>query len=164
VHGLVLADPPLFYRDTLVTQTKWASFFTQTHAALDGTADAAVIAERLAAAEPGSDRTALEIRAERLRLLDPGTIAAILEHRHMAGYEMGALLSRISCPTLLIQCDPARGAALEDDDADFARAHLRRNLSLRLPDVGHMLHGEQPETVLRLLDEFRRRVSEDRYL
>jgi pimeloyl-ACP methyl ester carboxylesterase len=164
VHGLVLADPPLFYRDTRVTETKWGNGFAQTHAALEGSPESELIAERLAEAEPGADRAALDIRAERLRQLDPGTLAALLAHSHMAGYHMGPLLARVACPTLLIQCDLARGAALEDDDAEFARAHLRHGLFVRLPGVGHMLHTAQPETVLRLLDEFRRRVSEDRYL
>jgi pimeloyl-ACP methyl ester carboxylesterase len=161
VHGLVLADPPLFYHDTRVTETRWAPFFADIYAALDGAETAEVIAERLAAATPDADRAALETRAARLRQLDPGTVGALLAHTHMAGYDMGGMMARIACPTLLLQCDPAHGAALEDDDAEFARAHLRRNMYLRLPNVGHMLHSEQPETVLRLLDEFRRRVSED---
>lgn len=160
VHGLVLADPPLFYRDTRVVNTKWGPSFAATHAALSAPTVEA-IAARLAAADPDADPTALQTRAQRLAQLDADTLAALLSHNHMAGYNMGPLMARIVCPTLLIQCDPAHGAALEDDDADFARAHLRRNQFLRLRGVGHMLHTEQPETVWRLLEDFRRRVSED---
>ena len=98
-------------------------------------------------------------RAERLKRVDPETLRMLLDHTTMAGYDMGALLARVSCPTLIIQSDPTRDSVLTDDDAAFARWHLRQCQQVRLADVGHNLHADAPDIVIKLLETFSREVT-----
>jgi pimeloyl-ACP methyl ester carboxylesterase len=85
--------------------------------------------------------------------VDPETIAVLLAHAHLEGYDMDRLLRQVACPTLLIQCDPALDGALEDEDAAFARQRLRRGTFVRLDGHGHMLHTEAPERLAALIDD-----------
>jgi len=159
VHGLILADPPLFYRHRRVADTKWGKALSITYGALGGTGSVEGIARRLAESEHQADISAQRTRAERLKRLDPETLRVLLDHTTMAGYDMGALLTRVSCPTLIIQSDPTRDSVLTDDDAAFARWHLRQCQQVRLADVGHNLHADAPDIVIKLLETFSREVT-----
>lgn len=159
VHGLVLADPPLFYRHRRVADTKWAKALHATYAALGGTGSVEGIARRLADSEGRAEIATLRTRAERLKRVDPETLRVLLDHTHMEGYDLGALLARVACPTLIIQCDPLGDAQLTDDDAAFARWHLRQYQQVRLDEVGHNLHADAPDTVIKLLETFSREVT-----
>ncbi len=159
VHGLILADPPLFYRNRRVADTKWAKALTATYGALGGTGSVEGIARRLAESEAQSEAATLRTRAERLKRLDPETIRVLLEHQHMDAYDMGLLLARVACPTLIIQCDPLGDSVLTEEDAAFARWHLRQCQQVRLDEVGHNLHADAPDTVIKLLETFSREVT-----
>lgn len=159
VHGLILADPPLFYRHHRVLDTQWGKALSVTYSALGGTGSVEGIARRLAESENQADIATQRTRAERLKRVDPETLKGLLAHQHMDGFDMGALLARVCCPTLIIQSDAARDSVLTDDDAAFARWHLRQCQQVRLADVGHNLHADAPDTVIKLLETFSRDVT-----
>ncbi len=159
VHGLILADPPLFYRHRKVADTQWAAALNVTYNALGGTGSVEGIARRLAESEGHAETATQRTRAERLKRLDRETLKVLLDHKHMEGFDMGPLLARVACPSLIIQCDPRRDAALTEEDAAFARWHLRQCQQVRLDEVGHNLHADAPDTVIKLLETFGREVT-----
>jgi pimeloyl-ACP methyl ester carboxylesterase len=100
------------------------------------------------------DAASIRFSASCLRRLDPGTMAPILEGRWLEGYDIDAVLGRVSCPALLIQGDFSAGGALPDDYASAIAKAMPRCTHVRLPGVGHQVHGTQAETMLRLVTGF----------
>lgn len=84
-----------------------------------------------------------EYQATSLHLLDPDVLAAVLAGPAvmLAGYEPELLLPANTCPTLLLQADPAGGGVLRDDDVALGLRLLSRGHHVRLTGVGHELHG-----------------------
>jgi pimeloyl-ACP methyl ester carboxylesterase len=86
--------------------------------------------------------------------LDPQALMLWLEGRSLRGVDLDAVLREIECPTLLLQGDPQRGAALFDEDAERALALLRRGSRVQIPEASHMLHHSHPEAVASALNGF----------
>ncbi|MCC7362458.1 MAG: alpha/beta hydrolase [Anaerolineales bacterium] len=159
VHGLILADPPLFYRRQRITDTLWGEPLTRAYQSLAAAPSTDELARRLSPDHLAGESSGLRARAERLRRVDPDALRAVLEHTHMNGLALGPLLARVSCPTLIIQGDPRYDAVLDEDDAAFARWHLRQFSRVKLEHVGHNLHADAPDTVIQLLETFSREVT-----
>ena len=159
VHGLILADPPLFYRQQRVVETRWGEPLRQTYQALAANPSTDELARRLNPELGVGELSGLRARAERLRRVDPDALKAVLEHQHMEGLALGPQLARVACPALIIQGDPGHAAMTTEDDAAFARWHLRQFNRVRLDNVGHNLHADAPDAVIELLETFRREVT-----
>lgn len=159
VHGLILADPPLFYRNHGVADTRWGAPLAQAYQALAAAPSTDELARRLTPDHSAGELSGLRARAERLRRVDPDALRAVLDHSHMNGLALGPLLARVACPALIIQCDPAHEAVMTEDDAAYARWHLRQFSRVRLDNVGHNLHADTPDTVIQLLETFSREVT-----
>jgi pimeloyl-ACP methyl ester carboxylesterase len=82
-------------------------------------------------------------QAGNLARLDPDMLAAVLAgpRAMLAGYDPERLLPAIAAPTLLLQADPAIGAALHDEEVALALTLLPRGSHVRLRGIGHPLHG-----------------------
>lgn len=100
------------------------------------------------------DAETRHVRAEVLSQLDPEALVLWLENQALFGLNLDALLRQIECPTLLIQGNPQRGAALFDEDAERALTLLRRGSRVSIPEGGHMLHHSHPEAVANALNGF----------
>ena len=100
------------------------------------------------------DRASLAWSAECLSQLDPEVLTPVIEGRWLDGFHVADVFSRIRCPALLLQGDPTAGGALTDADADAAVAALSSCRHVRFPGVGHQLHRDRPEAVLRALQDF----------
>ena len=85
---------------------------------------------------------ALRSLAKSLDQLDPDVMAVFRDGRMLSGYEPDELLPRISCPVLLIQGDPARGALMSDNDVKGAMRLLPDARHIFMPGIGHALHAE----------------------
>jgi pimeloyl-ACP methyl ester carboxylesterase len=59
----------------------------------------------------------------------------------LAGYEPETLLPKITCPVLLLQADANFGSALPDHEVELALRLLPRASHVKLPGIGHPLHG-----------------------
>jgi pimeloyl-ACP methyl ester carboxylesterase len=91
-----------------------------------------------------------ESMAENLLALDPDQLGAILDRfdDSFEGFDMDALLPRITCPVLLLQADPDAGGLLAYADVGRAIRLLESPAHVRLKGVGHGLHLQDPARVL----------------
>jgi pimeloyl-ACP methyl ester carboxylesterase len=89
---------------------------------------------------------ALRSLAKSLDQLDPEVMTQFRDGRMLASYTPDDLLSRVVCPTLLIQGDRSQGALMSDADVTRAMGLLRdaKHVYLKL---GHGLHVEDTGAV-----------------
>lgn len=167
VAAIVLEDPPF---DTLASHIKHTQYF----ALFSGFRElarkghsvpnlSAALAE-LPVGIPGQpapvklgnlrDATSLRFLARCLTLVDPEVFTPLLEGRWLEGYERDAILRRVECPALLLQGNHALGGMLPDADAADVARLLSDCTHERLPQVGHQLHAQATESVLRHVTAF----------
>lgn len=156
VEAVVLVDPPLHLQHTPLKDIPNGPYqaFRQIVEIIRANPSRQAIERSLAGYFSGGNPEAYRARAEVLSQLDPQALALSLENRHLAGLDLDALLRQIVCPTLLIQGNPERGAALLDEDVDRALALLRHGVRISVPEAGHMLHHSHPGAILDALSSF----------
>ncbi len=101
---------------------------------------------------------ALRSLAKSLDQLDPEVMTHFRAGRMLTGYEPDELLARVSCPTLLIQGDAARGALMSDADVKSATRLLDAGDHVFLPGLGHALHAEDAAIVAAEIRSFLERL------
>jgi pimeloyl-ACP methyl ester carboxylesterase len=155
VAAVVLEDPPLaaFRHEPLRERPEYAGFIATRDLASSGQG-VDEIAAILAARRPDADAVSLRAQATRISRLDPAVLDLIVHDRATGDYDQDACLRASVAPTLLLQADPAAGGALADADADRALDLLPGGTLVRLPGVGHGIHGEVPERFARLVHDF----------
>jgi pimeloyl-ACP methyl ester carboxylesterase len=164
VRAVVLEDPTFEMTGRRREETSFPDLFRAFRRHAGSTRPVAEIAAELAEAPirvPGRPRPArlgelrdavgLRASAACLKRLDPDVLAAPLEGRWLDGYDVPATLARVGCPTLLVRGDFAAGGALPEDYAAELVAAIRDLADVRLPGVGHNVHGTQPEGFTRLV-------------
>lgn len=77
------------------------------------------------------------------------------------GSELFPTLARISCPVLVLQADPAEGAALGDVDAAETLESLPHGRLERFPATGHAIHRERPEQFVAVVSTFLKEAASD---
>lgn len=167
VRGVVLEDPPLEMAGRRIDETPFLETFRVfiQHAGSDRAAGeiAGAMAESVVTlpqvAAPmrlGALRDAVSLRssAAGLKRLDPEVLEVPIAGRWLDGSDVRRDLQAIVCPTLLLQSDFAAGGAMPDDHAAEMAALLRDGSYIRLPGLGHNLHGMATEAFLRLLLPF----------
>jgi pimeloyl-ACP methyl ester carboxylesterase len=151
VRGLILGDLPLYYRNTTLRGSSWYEPFTELHYVISSKQSAQEINDYMAEHYPSMDPERRRARADCLSRVDPDVVAMILDHRHMLGYDIDALLRRVICPVLLFQGASALGAALRDEDVVYAINRLRHCDVVQMRDVGH---GLPPDDLLYRITDF----------
>jgi len=156
VKMVVLVDPPLHLQHTPLKAVSNGPYeaFKRIIAILQASGSTQAIERALVEQFPGGEKANHQARAEVLSQLDPGTLASLLEGRHVKGLNLDALLRRMRCPTLLIQGNPKRGAALWDEDVDRALTLLSHGARISIPGGGHMLHHSHPEVIASAVNDF----------
>ncbi len=155
VAAVVLEDPPLAaFRGTPFGQRPEHEYFVAMRDLVAAGHSIPEITAILGARQPNSDPVWLRAHASRLARLDPDVLNLIVTDRATGTYDQDACLRAIAAPTLLLQADPAAGGALADADADRAIGLLPQGTLVRLPGVGHGIHGAVPERFARLVHDF----------
>ncbi len=166
VRGVVLEDPPFHTMGERIHGTGWQAQFAgmrevaQRGGTVEGLTDA-LAGIRLPAAGGGfkrlgelRSRESLRWSAECFTRLDPEVFTPIIAGRWLDGYDIAEVFTRIRCPVLLLQADPAVGGTLSDADVELARRTIHACQCVRFPGTGHQLHRDQPAAVLRAVQEF----------
>ncbi len=148
--ALVLVDPPLpCLADERASIARVIDLFRSIRALLvdtgGGAAGRAAMLERF----PGA-----ELMADQTSKTDPERIASVIDMSAFEGPRWPDLLTRITCPTLLLQADPARGAALSDEDAGAALEVLADGRLVCMSGAGHMIQDDAPDAYAREVLEF----------
>ena len=166
VRGIILEDPPFHTMGNRIAGSAWQAQFTGMREAARKRGSVEKITDALADIRlPSSggvfkrlgdlrDRASLAWSAQCLSQLDPEVLTPVIEGRWLDGYDFPAALSRVSCPTLLLQADPSAGGALTDADAETLKSIISTCQHVRFPGCGHNLHRDRPEEVLQALREF----------
>jgi pimeloyl-ACP methyl ester carboxylesterase len=167
VRALVLEDPTFAMTGDRIGETSFPDLFRAFLPHAGSARPVAEIAAELAEApihQPdrpvparlGEVRDAVNLRtsAAGLKHLDPDVLTAPLAGRWLDGYDVPATLARVACPTLFLQGDFAAGGALPDEYAAELAAALRDVALVKLPGIGHNIHGTQPGAMLNLMLPF----------
>lgn len=93
---------------------------------------------------------------EWLRATADGPFLALVAPAKGEPLSFVAAMERISCPVLLLQADPLKGAALQTDAArNVVASHEDRRL-VKFPETGHLIHRERPDTFVEAVASFLR--------
>jgi pimeloyl-ACP methyl ester carboxylesterase len=166
VRGIILEDPPFHTMGNRIAGSAWQAQFTGMREAARKRGSVEEITDALADIRlPASgggfkrlgdlrDRASLAWSAQYLSQLDPEVLTPVIEGRWLDGYDFPAALSRVRCPTLLLQADPSAGGALTGADAESLMSVVSDCQQVRFPGCGHNLHRDHPESVLRAFADF----------
>lgn len=161
VHALVMEDPPSAKMLANLNGTNYAVTWERMRE-LAGNPDLQSTFEALGLIRLVDGRTLSEVRSEVdlqflascIAELDPETLTAPLNGSWMDSFDPIATARRVRCPVLLLASDPALGGMLPSRDADALTEALADCSRVDFPGRGHLLHGEHPEAVLKVLLPF----------
>jgi pimeloyl-ACP methyl ester carboxylesterase len=113
------------------------------------------IDERIAIGDlPGNDEAYLMKWAACLQQVDPGALEMTLDGSTWGDYDGEKLMAKISCPTLLLQANPELGGLMSDEELERATQLLAKPKVEKFPLLGHALHLQQPQPVLKAITNF----------
>jgi len=100
------------------------------------------------------DEAEIRMEAEALLQLDPRVYTFGWDGRLGDSFNMDQILKRVTCPTLLLQADPALGGLVGDELADRAMMHLSQGSLVRITKAQHAILRSQPEAAMRAINQF----------
>lgn len=103
---------------------------------------------------PGNDEPYLLKWAESLRQLDPDALAMTLDGSTLADFDSESLLRKMQCPTLILQANPELGGLMMDEEVERAVRLLAKPMLVKFPLLGHALHQQQPNPVIKAVSSF----------
>jgi pimeloyl-ACP methyl ester carboxylesterase len=77
----------------------------------------------------------------------------------VAGVDFKHAFEGIHCPALLLQADPAKGAAFPDEDLRLVQAQVPTAQHVYFSGVGHGIHAAQPQKVSEIFEKFIRELG-----
>jgi pimeloyl-ACP methyl ester carboxylesterase len=167
VSGVVLEDPPFHTMGERMKSTSLQSYFEGVSPFAGSTAALADIVRGLAEVRMTHPETAVVTRlgdvrdepslrfaAKCLSQLDPRVYEPIVAGEWLDGFDWEARFGSIQCPALLLQADPDAGGMLLDADADRLASLLPDLTRVRCQGVGHLIHWQQTELLLRCVQNF----------
>jgi len=161
LQGVVAEDPPLsiFREDGEVDVQGPIQFFTMLAALKQRARNWEDVHAEVMKMMPDLPPEVDKIVANDIHRLDPAFLKFVIQWGLInAGMDLIPILGAIACPVLLMQADPANGAALSDRDAALARERVKQLEVVQFPGAGHGIHDEQPEKFLAAVEEFLRRL------
>jgi pimeloyl-ACP methyl ester carboxylesterase len=112
------------------------------------------VVEGLSELNPTRDRATVELSARALMNTADGPFQASLDRREAVG--VPGFLRGWSRPTLLLQADPALGAALSDEGREALRAVVPQARVVNFPGSGHLIHAEREDAFVEAVGAFLR--------
>jgi pimeloyl-ACP methyl ester carboxylesterase len=98
---------------------------------------------------PDTPTEAIMPRAETLSLLDSDMLVPILEGKLVQKGTLADVVKRMACPVLLLQADPAIGAATEDQHVAVIREHMPQATVVQIKGASHGIHDSQLDALLK---------------
>lgn len=167
VRAVVAEDPPSESYLADIFHTTYAPLFKAMQRLAGSTQTTAVVAQELgnvviSIAEGKTpvrladvrDGASLRFSARCLRDLDREVYTPILALGWLDGLAFPALLSRVTCPVLLLRGDESQGGMLPRTDADAMLNRLTDGTLVEFPKIGHQIHWLDGGNVLRVTTAF----------
>ncbi|MEW4564843.1 alpha/beta hydrolase [Bremerella sp. JC770] len=175
VKAVVLEDPPFETMGNRISQTRLLSYFQGMQQVAGSSLSIDQLVPQVAdlqLKDPFSDHVqklgetrdpaALRFAAMCLAQLDPEVLETIVTSRWLEDYQLDDILSRISCPVLLLQADPGSGGMLVEEDAQRLQDKLTSCTTVRFPGTGHLIHGSKPQEVISTVHNFLESLEDQR--
>ena len=140
VRAIIPLDPGLMFRDASLTLKsapgpyEWVKWLAET---LQPAHSLEEVVNRCKEYNPALDEMGAQVMAEKVRQLDPTMIARLLSDQPHGDFAFEQILSRISCPTLIIRGDPALGGVVRDSDVMLLQTLVPQSRTIQIPNVGH---------------------------
>lgn len=156
VSKLVLEDPPFFgTNDERFAASDRTVVFTNILNMIDAANSVEDLATKIRGAEAaGPIPPSVLERATSWKQLDPDALRAFIERRNISGYDYVADMQTLTCPTLLLRADPSIRSAVEGQDVETARQHIRHFNYQMIDGAGHHIHVDQPEAYVKEIRSF----------
>lgn len=103
---------------------------------------------------PGNDEDYLRWWAQCLKQADPQIFSSARDGSFLRASDQENVLRRIRCPAMLLQANPDLDGLMSDDDVKRAMSWLANPSHVYFPTLGHALHQQQAEPVLRAVQKF----------
>ncbi|GAC1432008.1 MAG: alpha/beta hydrolase [Terriglobales bacterium] len=103
---------------------------------------------------PGNDSEYLQWWAQCLKQVDPEVFFAARNGSFLRASDQERVLRMIQCPVMLLQANPDLDGLMSDDDVKRAMSWLANPSHVYCPTLGHALHQQQAEPVLRAVRKF----------
>lgn len=174
IAAVILEDPPLHTMGDRIGKTSFLSIFQTMQTLAGDSRGAAAIARELGNAmiydsvqatrtRLGDTRDAASLRftAACLKRLDPAVLEPIVHGRWLEGFAVESVFSRVQCPCLLIQADPAAGGMLTDEDANSMEGWLADPVRVKFHGCGHLVHWSKTAELLNCIHGFLESVRVD---
>lgn len=97
-------------------------------------------------------------QAEWLRATADGPFLALADPSKGEPASFDAGMEQISCPVLLLQADPLKGAALTTEAARRVTGPREERRLVKFSDTGHTIHRERPEMFVETVTSFLREI------
>ena len=174
IAAVILEDPPFHTMGERIGDTPFLSVFqTMLTLAGDSRGTAAIARElgnamihdpvRATQTRLGDIRDAASLRfsADCLKRLDPFVLEPIVQGQWLEGFAFESIFSRVQCPCLLVQADPAAGGMLTDEDANSIEDWLADPVRVKFHDCGHLVHWSKTTELLNCVHGFLETVQVD---
>jgi pimeloyl-ACP methyl ester carboxylesterase len=161
VDAVVLEDPPFRTMGDRIAHSPLLSYFRAVQPLAGSPLTVAALSRTLASllveAADGSivplstlrDASSLRFLASCLRRVDPRVLEPIVAGEWLDGYDWRKCAAALPCPALVIQCDPAQGGMLTNEDAAALDSLIPDCTLVRLNGVGHQAHWQDAGAVSR---------------
>ncbi len=151
VRAIVMEDPPSFTHENRDgTVSRFKPTLEAKRMPFDQRVDALMRSMRI-------DKEAATIRAESLEAMSEQVLVELVERE--TAYRAEVLLPNVSCPALAVLGNPSRGGVVDWANRPRLQRLMRRAMIVEWPDVGHLIHIEQPERFVAEIDSFFGRLS-----
>jgi pimeloyl-ACP methyl ester carboxylesterase len=145
VRAIVLEDPPLYLRrDDGLRGGEFRDKFRRLQSVAQTPYSLEAWLPLLAEISPDDHELDLHHRARTLSLLDPDVFGQAVDGSAIEQCDIEADTQRLTCPTLLLQGNPALGGVVEDEDIEWFKSLLPGSVVVSMPEVGHGIHSQQP--------------------
>lgn len=165
VRAIILEDPPSARFLAQLKQSSYHAQFVAMQALAGLSLSVAELTRRLVDVQLPTpkgivrlgdlrDATSLRFTARCLQLVDPRVLAPIVESRWLEDVPLDEWAAQAACPVLLLRGNESLGGMLPKSDAESWFRQTRDLTQIDLSNVGHLIHGMDVQTTLRLVMNF----------
>ncbi len=161
VKAIVLEDPPFDTMGRELRISELHAYFSALRPLAGSLESVEAVAARIAQITY-QGKTLSEVRslesirftAQSLQEIDPAVFDPMLDGTWLHGYDTESLVSRISCPTLALQADPACGGMLTTRMAEKLTGGLSNARVAFFPGAAHQIHWTHPTALIEAVRPF----------
>ena len=165
VRGIILEDPPSPRFLANLKQTPYYAQFAAIQALAGSSLSVVELTRALVDVQLPTpkgvvrlgdlrDATALRFMARCLQLVDPRVLTPLIENRWLEDGLADDWAKSTACPVLLLRGNETLGGMLPKADAESWFRHTHDLTQIDLSNVGHLIHGMDVQTTLRLVTGF----------